>query len=140
MSFCLFALSVCHPAGRKPENVVKYRREKLLFEIRDTSRLSNVWFPTLRLLLSDLIFRFGFQVASFFLFFFVDRIILLEMSNCKHAENRKMLPWFRRSSLCADDSITGITAFDPVMLDWGAGLAGGGVADQRVRRPTEAGC
>lgn len=52
---------------------------------------------------------------------------------------QRKLTWFR-AGLCAPDRITGIIALDPVMLDWVAMLAGGSGADQRVRRPTVAGC
>lgn len=55
---------------------------------------------------------------------------------------KHILPWLSASimsRLCAPDRITGIIALDPVVLDWVSSVAGGSVADQRVRRPTVAG-
>lgn len=98
MSFSLFPLAVCHP-----ESLQLNRREKLLFETRNTSRLSNILFPTLVCRSSGLIFTFGLQVASYI-------SVWTEVSHLKWGIEQLL----KTASACGNtSSVCDITALQP---------------------------
>ncbi len=84
--------------------------------------------PTLRLFLSDLVFR----LRHIFLWTELSHMSWV-ISTCLKEKHTTLVWSFIRSSLCAPDGITAIIALDPVMLGWVASLASDSMADQRVK-------